>query len=51
MLAGAIGRSWLKELDTEIVHIDPYFDDTAQFLGGKYMAVKPFFASRARKAG
>ena len=40
-LEGTIRRKWLKELDVEIVHIDPYFNDTAQFLGGKWIAPKP----------
>jgi trimethylamine-N-oxide reductase (cytochrome c) len=40
-LEGTVRRKWLKELDVEIVHIDPYFNDTAQFLGGKWIAPKP----------
>ena len=40
-LEGTIRRQWLKDLDIEIVHIDPYFNDTAQFLGGKWIAPKP----------
>ena len=32
---GTVRRNWLKETDIEIVHIDPYYNDTAQFLGGR----------------
>ncbi len=38
---GAIRRQWLKDLDIEIVHIDPFYNDTAQMLGGKWIAPKP----------
>ena len=38
---GTVRRMWLKELDIEIVHIDPYFNDTAQMLGGKWIAPRP----------
>jgi len=38
---GSIRRQWLKELDLKIVHIDPHLNDTAQFLGGKWIAPKP----------
>ena len=30
-----------KETDIKIVHVDPYFNDTAQMLGGKWIAPKP----------
>ncbi len=40
-LEGTIRRKWLKDLDIKIVHIDPYFNDTAQFLGGKWIAPRP----------
>ncbi len=38
---GTIRRKWLKEMDIKIVHIDPYYNDTAQFLGGKWFCPKP----------
>ncbi len=38
---GSIRRQWLKGLGLRIVHIDPHFNDTAQFLGGKWIAPKP----------
>ena len=38
---GAIRRKWLKELGIKVVHIDPYYNDTAQFLGGKWLAPRP----------
>jgi trimethylamine-N-oxide reductase (cytochrome c) len=38
---GTIRRNWLKQTDIELVHIDPYFNDTAQLLGGKWIAPKP----------
>ena len=40
-LEGAVRRKWLKELDIKVVHIDPYMNDTAQFLGGKWIAPRP----------
>ncbi len=40
-LEGTIRRKWLKELDVKLVHVDPYYNDTAQFLGGKWLAPKP----------
>ena len=40
-LEGTIRRKWLKELDLDIVHIDPYFNDSCQFLGGKWLPTKP----------
>ncbi|MBT3992026.1 MAG: molybdopterin-dependent oxidoreductase [Rhodospirillaceae bacterium] len=38
---GTIRRQWLKDTDIEMVHIDPYYNDTAQLLGGKWLAPKP----------
>ncbi len=38
---GTVRRQWLRDIDIEIVHIDPYYNDTAQFLGGKWIAPKP----------
>lgn len=38
---GTIRRLWLKELGIPIVHIDPYFNNTAAFLPGKWIAPRP----------
>ena len=38
---GTIRRQWLKELPVTHVHIDPYYNDSAQFLGGKWIAPRP----------
>ena len=38
---GTIRRKWLKELDIDIVHIDPFYNDSCQFLGGKWLPTKP----------
>ena len=38
---GTVRRQWLKQSGIKIVHIDPYYNDTAQFLGGKWIAPKP----------
>jgi len=38
---GTVRRQWLKKSGIKIVHIDPYYNDTAQFLGGKWIAPKP----------
>jgi molybdopterin guanine dinucleotide-containing S/N-oxide reductase-like protein len=38
---GTIRRQWLKELGIKTVHIDPYYNHTAAFLGGKWLAPKP----------
>ncbi|MEE8517142.1 MAG: molybdopterin-dependent oxidoreductase, partial [Alphaproteobacteria bacterium] len=38
---GTIRRKWLKDTDIKIVHVDPYYNDTAQFLGGKWLCPKP----------
>lgn len=40
-LEGSVRRQWLKDLDIEIVHIDPYLNDTAQMIGGKWITPKP----------
>lgn len=42
--AGAEGterRFWAKDLGIPAVHIDPYFNATAQILGGKWIAPRP----------
>jgi molybdopterin guanine dinucleotide-containing S/N-oxide reductase-like protein len=38
---GSIRRLWGKELGIKTVHIDPYYTDTAAFLGGTWIPVRP----------
>ena len=38
---GTIRRQWLAEAGIEVVHIDPYYNETAQLLGGKWLAPRP----------
>ncbi len=38
---GTQRRLWAKELGIEFVHIDPHYNKTAQFLGGKWIPIKP----------
>ena len=40
---GTVRRQWLKDprLGIKVVHVDPYFNSTAQFLPGKWFAPKP----------
>lgn len=38
---GTQRRAWAKELGIQFVHIDPAFTRTAQFLGGKWLQIKP----------
>ncbi len=38
---GTIRRQWLKELGIPFVHIDPYYNHTAAWLGGKWLAPRP----------
>ncbi len=38
---GTIRRRWLKELGIPLVHIDPFFNHTAAWLGGKWLAPRP----------
>ncbi len=40
-LEGSVRRQWLRDIDIKIVHIDPHLNDTAQFLGGKWIAPRP----------
>ena len=42
---GTIRRKWLKELDIDIVHVDPFYNDSCQFLGGKWLPTKADFIS------
>jgi molybdopterin guanine dinucleotide-containing S/N-oxide reductase-like protein len=40
---GTIRRQWLKDkkLGIDVVHVDPYYNQSAQFLPGKWFAPKP----------
>lgn len=38
---GTIRRMWAKELGIEMIHIDPYLNSTAAFLGGKWIPIRP----------
>ena len=38
---GTERRLWAKQLGIEFVHIDPYLTHSAQFLGGKWLPIKP----------
>jgi molybdopterin guanine dinucleotide-containing S/N-oxide reductase-like protein len=38
---GSIRRQWAKELGIKFVHIDPYYNDTAAYLGGTWIPTKP----------
>lgn len=38
---GTSRRQWLKDLGIEVVHIDPYYNNTATLIGGKWLAPKP----------
>ena len=38
---GTVRRAWLKELGIPFVHIDPYFNHTAAWMGGKWLAPRP----------
>ncbi|MCE5253395.1 MAG: molybdopterin-dependent oxidoreductase [Actinomycetia bacterium] len=38
---GTVRRVWLKELGIPMVHIDPYFNHTAGWLGGTWLAPRP----------
>ncbi|MFC1958094.1 molybdopterin-dependent oxidoreductase [Chloroflexota bacterium] len=38
---GTVRRQWLKELGIKLVHIDPYYNHTAAWLGGKWFAPRP----------
>jgi molybdopterin guanine dinucleotide-containing S/N-oxide reductase-like protein len=40
-LEGTIRRQWLNEAGIKIVHIDPYYNDSIQLLGGKWIAPRP----------
>lgn len=38
---GTLRRQWLKELGIPVVHIDPYLNHSAAFVGGTWIAPKP----------
>lgn len=38
---GTQRRQWARELGIEFVHIDPHFNPTAQWLGGRWVPIKP----------
>ncbi|MBQ9980145.1 MAG: molybdopterin-dependent oxidoreductase [Oscillospiraceae bacterium] len=38
---GTIRRNWIKDLGIEVVHIDPYLNSTASFLGGRWISPRP----------
>ncbi|MCC6948424.1 MAG: molybdopterin-dependent oxidoreductase [Bradyrhizobiaceae bacterium] len=38
---GTVRRQWLKKLGIKVVHIDPYYNSSAQFLPGKWLCPKP----------
>jgi len=38
---GTIRRQWLKDLGIPCVHIDPYYNHTAAWIGGKWLSPRP----------
>ncbi|MBT4116315.1 MAG: molybdopterin-dependent oxidoreductase [Rhodospirillaceae bacterium] len=38
---GTIRRQWAKDLGIEAVHIDPFLNETAAFVGGRWIAPRP----------
>ncbi len=38
---GTVRRQWAKDLGIEMVHIDPFLNETAAWLGGKWIAPRP----------
>ncbi len=40
-MEGTIRRMWAKEIGIEMIHIDPYLNTTAAFLGGKWIPINP----------
>jgi len=38
---GTVRRQWAKKLGIEMVHIDPYKNETASWLGGKWIPIIP----------
>ena len=40
-MEGTVRRQWLKELGVKCVHIDPFLNHTASWMGGKWIAPRP----------
>ena len=40
-MEGTVRRQWLKELGVKCVHIDPFLNHTAAWMGGKWIAPRP----------
>jgi molybdopterin guanine dinucleotide-containing S/N-oxide reductase-like protein len=38
---GTIRRQWIKESNIKVIHIDPFYNHTAAFMGGKWIAPHP----------
>jgi len=38
---GTVRRQWLKQLGIPVVHIDPYFNQSAAYVGGTWIAPRP----------
>lgn len=38
---GTVRRQWARDLGIKIVHVDPYLNETAAWMGGKWIAPKP----------
>ncbi len=38
---GTVRRQWLKDLGIPLVHIDPFHNHTASWMGGKWLAPRP----------
>ena len=38
---GTVRREWVRQLGIPVVHIDPYLNSTAAFMGGRWIAPKP----------
>ena len=38
---GTVRREWVKQLGIPVVHIDPYLNATAGFMGGRWITPKP----------
>ena len=38
---GTIRREWVSQLGIPVVHIDPYLNSTAAFMGGRWIAPRP----------
>ncbi len=38
---GTVRREWIKDMGMKVVHIDPYYNSTAAFVGGNWIAPRP----------